>query len=394
MGPVAHAGRAHPDLPEDIPCSSPNQPSPFRPLAALRIAIGIDGTRPIGDTRAMWSDLRADAVLRELTALASTELEVDAAHAAALAAVGRVVPFDAACIGAVDPETLLLTSGLTLGFAPDREQSERFVEIEFGRLDGGSFDALVERGTPVLADDGGLAPTRRRDLRFNELTKLIGFDHDVRMAFIVDGGCWAVGDLYRAGTTSFEARELGFLERAAPLVAVATRTAAARGGGTDHASPGAAVLVIDGEGAVTGMTAAARELLDREAGSPDPLWWALRSSVAVVRRTAAGAHTRVRLGSDWMVVRAAPLSDRGATGPVAVTIDRASPHELAGVLMAAHGMTAREREVCREVLAGRSTREIAANLYLSPHTVQDHLKSIFAKSGVSSRRELVAVLAV
>jgi hypothetical protein len=55
--------------------------------------------------------------------------------------------------------------------------------------------------------------------------------------------------------------------------------------------------------------------------------------------------------------------------------------------MAAHGMSPREREICHEVIAGRSTREIATRLFISPHTVQDHLKSIFDKAGVAHLAE-------
>ena len=50
-----------------------------------------------------------------------------------------------------------------------------------------------------------------------------------------------------------------------------------------------------------------------------------------------------------------------------------------------HGLTARELEVLRLVAAGRSNREIAAQLVISEHTVARHLQNIFGKLDVSSR---------
>jgi DNA-binding CsgD family transcriptional regulator len=68
----------------------------------------------------------------------------------------------------------------------------------------------------------------------------------------------------------------------------------------------------------------------------------------------------------------------------------ASGDQLLGLLLLAYGLTAREREICNEVIAGHSTADIASRLYISSNTVQDHLKSVFSKVGVRSRGELVA----
>jgi DNA-binding CsgD family transcriptional regulator len=61
-------------------------------------------------------------------------------------------------------------------------------------------------------------------------------------------------------------------------------------------------------------------------------------------------------------------------------------------MLAAYGLSRREAEVARMVLRGASTRAIADDLHISRHTVQDHLKAVFDKVGVRSRRALVGRL--
>jgi DNA-binding CsgD family transcriptional regulator len=74
---------------------------------------------------------------------------------------------------------------------------------------------------------------------------------------------------------------------------------------------------------------------------------------------------------------------------VAIIVEPAQPARIASLLMAAYGLSGREQDVTRLVLRGEATGRIAAELGVSPHTVQQHLKGIFEKTGVRARRELV-----
>jgi DNA-binding CsgD family transcriptional regulator len=61
-----------------------------------------------------------------------------------------------------------------------------------------------------------------------------------------------------------------------------------------------------------------------------------------------------------------------------------------GAAAESHGLSARELEVLRLVAAGKSNREVAAELVISEHTIARHLQNIFAKLGVSSRAAATA----
>jgi DNA-binding NarL/FixJ family response regulator len=80
------------------------------------------------------------------------------------------------------------------------------------------------------------------------------------------------------------------------------------------------------------------------------------------------------------------------TDAIAVIIEEPSPAELAPVILMAYGLTKQEQVLTALVCRGLSTSAIAARLHITPNTIQEHLKSIFEKTGVSSRRELVTTI--
>ncbi|MBY0563162.1 MAG: LuxR C-terminal-related transcriptional regulator [Hyphomonadaceae bacterium] len=57
------------------------------------------------------------------------------------------------------------------------------------------------------------------------------------------------------------------------------------------------------------------------------------------------------------------------------------------------GMTRRETDAVRLLRAGLSTKEIASRLFISPRTVENHLRSIYAKAGVNTRAQLLVRVA-
>ena len=102
-------------------------------------------------------------------------------------------------------------------------------------------------------------------------------------------------------------------------------------------------------------------------------------------------RARVQASSgQWLVVHAARLSERGEARKTAVILEPAQPTEVAPLLLQAYGLTRREAEVTQLVLRGVSTAGIGTTLAISDLTVQQHLKAVFDKIGVGSRRELVA----
>jgi DNA-binding CsgD family transcriptional regulator len=162
---------------------------------------------------------------------------------------------------------------------------------------------------------------------------------------------------------------------------------------------GVGLLLLTEEDTVALANAAAELWLGELRGSDggDRLPFVVHAVADRARNVAAGrmsgaASARVRAPSGrWLLVRGSMLGD-GADARTVVLLEAAQAPELAPLIADGYGLTQRERTVTQLVAQGASTDEIAGRLYLSPYTVQDHLKAVFDKVGVSTRGELVARL--
>ena len=217
-----------------------------------------------------------------------------------------------------------------------------------------------------------------------------------------DGVTWGFFALFRDGGGAFTPAEHAFVSSVAPAFALGFRTGLLAGAVDTSMSltEGPGVIVVDAAGEVAQANPAAHARVADLEGAPlgtGPLPFALRALIGSARMLAAGRtprtpRTRLRTRSgQWVVAHASPLLARDGSGTdVVVTIEEARPPEIVPLIVAAFGLTQREQDVVALVLRGVDTAEIARTLHLSAYTVQDHLKSIFSKVGVRSRRELTA----
>jgi DNA-binding CsgD family transcriptional regulator len=121
--------------------------------------------------------------------------------------------------------------------------------------------------------------------------------------------------------------------------------------------------------AETGDRAAAQEQWDQAAGIADQL------RAAPLRAALADLARRARLHDPGTRTAAEPAAGGAPDG--------------AGAALAA--LTTREREVLRLIAAGRSNREIGAELFISAKTASVHVSNILGKLGVGSRTEAAAI---
>ncbi|MFB8371994.1 response regulator transcription factor [Pseudarthrobacter sp. NPDC055928] len=345
----------------------------------------------------MWEE-RAERARREIAALATGGLDVADLYASAMAVVRQTVPFEQACWAGVDPESLGMTSVTNWRPWPvTDEYAARFAQSEYTGREPNTFAELLQRPRPVARISD--APHREvvRSIRINDLLLPLGLDHELRAAFRVDDACWGVGSLFRESGHDFTDREVEFLDAVTATLAAATRIAVRAAHQARPAAVGPVIVLAGPHGELQAATPAATSwLAEVEDAAPGRFSMTLYAAVARARAAPSGtARARMRdAGGSWVVLQASRLIMGDDPEQMVVTVEPATTHDLVSLLLAAYGATARERDVCVEVLSGSTTADIARHLFISPHTVHDHLKALFGKVGVGSRGELVAKLLV
>ncbi|MGY1624374.1 LuxR C-terminal-related transcriptional regulator [Geodermatophilus sp. SYSU D00965] len=350
----------------------------------------------------MTSSMLTERVRAQVSGLAAGGLDAATFAQSALEALARAVPFSAACFATADPATRLVTSTVKATF--DDHHDDEWAHFEYEVPDPSAFLEVNRRPGGVLglqtATDGrlDLSPRFSRFIR-----RHWDLDDEMRAALTVDGTTWGFLALFRDGPgAAFSPLEQEFLSSIGATLAVGLRSGLLAAAATDDAAhvDGPAVLVVGADGEIASASVGAAARVAELGGGPlgdAPLPLALLSLVGAARRTAADGQPvvpRVRLrtrSGHWVVAHASRLMARdGTSSDVVVTIEEARPPEIVPIVVAAFGLTPREQDVVQLVLRGVDTGGIAAALHLSAYTVQDHLKSIFTKVGVRSRRELTA----
>jgi len=314
----------------------------------------------------------------------------------------KVVAFRTAGWLRVDPMTLLPLPGLLLQASHDH--ASRFIHNEYFEPDVAKFRDIARLQAPVQTLWQATGGEPERSPRYRTILRQIGYGDDLRTVFRCGATSWGVACLARAETDPpFSRDDISFVARLCEPVAHGLRLSLllAGDGPAGPAAPG--VLILDEDNDVVSLTDAARHWLaqlpaDAARGLDLPV--AILGAASQARALAAGGpgadvpgvRIRTTAGS-WLRLHAARLtSGPDGTGHTAAVLEPARPADLSPLVLDLHGLTNRERQITQLLLRGLPTRQIAQTLFISRHTLSDHMKAIFAKLGVTSRPELTALL--
>lgn len=314
----------------------------------------------------------------------------------------RSVGFDGWCLTQTDPETMLPASAAA-GNSPAVGSQQRFWQLEHQVPDVNKLASLASGGEPARALSISTGGDLARSRRWDEIMRPAGTGDELRAALLTGGYCWGSLSLYRSSA------DRCYSDDDVRYVAQVLRPAAAGVRGTWAAGipascrleegPGTVVVMADGT-LLTATPQAWRWLarLDHgpQGGRGQTIMYAVTTRVASLASAgaaepAASVRTRTSDGC-WLEIHAS-LLDRAVPGyDVAITLQPAAPSRISPLMMAAHALSARERQIARLILDGRTLAEIARALHISLNTAKDHSKAIFRKTGAHSRPELTRCL--
>ena len=335
----------------------------------------------------------------DLVRLCYSGLSGPALQTEVVRAIHALLPVDAVFLATADPETLLFTG--MLAEEPLIGVADQFLANELSQNDVNKFQSLATGAHHVVTLDSVTHGDRAGSARYRDIIAPLGLGDELRAALVTPSGCWGYLCLHRAdspyGFTPAEVRLIGRL--AASLgngfrISLATPVT----GAVTAIAPG--VVVLHPDHTLAAITSEAESLLadiTDHSSTAGRLPAAVYSAAACLRSIDSGTaapdaaptvRVRTRSGG-WLLVHATHLHGT-LDDDLAVIIEPAHPTRNAPLILSSLGLTPRESEIARLVLRGASTKAMCAELHLSTYTVKDHLKSIFDKTGVRSRRDLVA----
>ncbi len=220
-------------------------------------------------------------------------------------------------------------------------------------------------------------------------------------------GCWGFLDLWRTqGSLPFPGADIEFLDHIAGPLTTALRHSQAKTFAPATAAgqlpAGPVVLLLSPALEVRAQTPQTqrylRVLVPRDEGDQAPIPAGAYNVAAQLLATETGVSdnpplARVHLANGrWLTLRAARMgtAQLAHQRDIAVSIEPAAPGDRVSVFARACGLSARETELLHHLVTGAATRDITQHMFVSEHTVQDHLKSIFAKTATHNRRTLLA----
>lgn len=305
--------------------------------------------------------------------------------------------YQAPCWYTLDPASLLVTSHFNEGMPelPQEWLAQEYYADDVNKL---ADVARSTRGISTLHEATGGNPASSP--RWHENMTIGGDQELIACLRTRSGEVWGGLGLYReVGQPLFDADDLAFIRAVAPVLAAGARGSLLLGEATDPQgadAPGLIVITEDWEieSATPGVEHWISELPDGDLAAgrlPSAVLAVAGRALRTATYPDAGevAVSRVLSRSGrWVVLHGSSLVS-SSSRRVAVIVEPAHPGRIAPLLMSAYGLTDREQEITRLVLQGNSTADIAERLVVSAHTVQQHLKNIFDKTGVRSRRDLV-----